>query len=588
MSGTWWPLRTIRAFRSTCSAPARRSGFKPRLESLEDRCVPAVDVILEWNAVMLQANAVDHSLSAPEQGGPTLTGRAFAIVSAAMYDAYNSIHHIGDAYLTMAPNADDASSEAAVAQAARNTLVALYPSQRAAFDAALTQTLDRVPDGTFENRGRGVGRFVATRILNARAHDNADTMQDPPYVPNGLAGFHDVDPTHPAQGFYAPDYEDVTPFALQSADQFEPPALDDGTPAGRAAFLQSPAYTLAFDEVRALGGDGVTTPTLRTAEQTEIGIYWGYDGRPGLGTPPRLYDQIVRTVAIQEHNTEAENARLFALINIAMADAGLICWNRKYDDDVWRPILGIRDGDSDGNPLTAGDATWTPLGAQVSNPRPGETNFTPNFPAYTSGHATFGAAAFKMLARFYDTDHITFTFVSDEFNGITRGADGEVRPLVPRTFHSFSEAAEENGQSRIYLGIHWAFDKTEGILCGDHVADYVFNNFLRPRAQGGQGALSAAAPAGGTTFEVSSASNGADSALAPLLLGLHSAQVAPAPVSQDLALGQPSRAPGAWQTTVTPVSSGTSVQAYGAVHNVAPVDGGAMQDPLRTDWFGIV
>src|SRR5262245_20186585 len=254
MSGTWWPLRIIRAFRNMRpTAPARPTGFKPRVESLEDRCVPAVDVILEWNAVMLQANAVDHSLSAPEQGGPTLTGRAFAIVSAAMYDAYNSIHHIGDAYLTIAPNADDASSVAAVAQAARNTLVELYPSQRAVFDAALVQTLARVPDGNFENRGRGVGRFVATRLLNARAHDNANTIQTPPYVPNGLPGFHNVDPTHPAQGFYAPDTEDVTPFALRSAGQFEPPALDNGTPAGRAAFLDSQAYTDAFDEVLALG-----------------------------------------------------------------------------------------------------------------------------------------------------------------------------------------------------------------------------------------------------------------------------------------------------------------------------------------------
>src|SRR5262245_44026437 len=208
MSGTWWPLRIIRAFRNMRpTAPARPTGFKPRVESLEDRCVPAVDVILEWNAVMLEANAVDHSLAAPEQGGPTLTGRAFAIVSAAMYDAYNSIHHIGDAYLITAPTADNAYSEAAGAKAARNTLVDLCPSPRATFDAALTETLARVPDGAFENRGQGVGRFVATRILHARAHDNAETMQDPPYVPNGLPGFHNVDPTHPSQGFYAPDYE---------------------------------------------------------------------------------------------------------------------------------------------------------------------------------------------------------------------------------------------------------------------------------------------------------------------------------------------------------------------------------------------
>jgi hypothetical protein len=467
------------------AAPCRRTVFKPGIESLEERCLPAVDVILEWNAVMLQANAVDHSGSAPEEGGPTLTARAFAIVSAAMYDAYNSINQIGDPYLTVAPNASHASDDAAVAQAARNTLVALYPSQQATFDAALAQTLARVPNGPSEDRGRDVGSFVAARILQARANDHADSIQDPPYVPNGLKGFHNVDPTHPGQGFYAPDYQSVTPFALRSANQFEPPALDDGTPAGRAATLKSLPYTLAYYEVFALGGDGVTTPTLRTPEQTMIGMFWGYDGRPGLGTPPRLYNQIVRTVAAEEHNTEAENARLFALVNLAMADAGLVAWNRKYDDDFWRPILGIRGGGSDGNPFTIGDPNWTPLGAQVSNPRPGETNFTPNFPSYTSGHATFGAAMFQTLTRFYGTDDITFTFVSDEFNGITRGADGQVRPVVSRTFHSFSQAAEENGQSRIYLGIHWAFDKTQGIRSGDQVANYIFSNFLRPRAGGG-------------------------------------------------------------------------------------------------------
>jgi hypothetical protein len=479
MTLTWWRVRAAQQ--------SRKPRFRPTVEALEDRCVPAVDVILEWNAVMLQANAVDHSLAAPEQGGPTLTARAFAIVSAAMYDAYNSVHPTAEPYLTVASNADHASSAAAVAQAAHDTLASLFPSQGATFDAALTQTLARVPDGAFEDRGRAVGSFVAGRILQARAHDNADSIQGPPYVPNGQPGFHNVDPLHPGQGFYAPDYQSVTPFALRSAEQFGPLALDDGTPAGRAAFLRSPAYTRAYYEVFALGGDGVTTPTLRTPEQTTVGIFWGYDGRPGLGTPPRLYDQIVRTVAAQEHNTEAQNARLFALVNIAMADAGLACWDRKYDDAFWRPVLGTRGGNADGNPLTVGLPNWAPLGAQASNPRPGETNFTPNFPSYTSGHATFGAATFQTLARFYGRDDITFTVHSDEFNGVTRGADGQVRPVVTRTFHSFSAAAEENGQSRIYLGIHWAFDKVQGIQCGDHIADYVFSNFLRPLGGAGPG-----------------------------------------------------------------------------------------------------
>src|SRR5262249_32279023 len=159
----------------------------------------------------------------------------------------------------------------------------------------------------------------------------------------------------------------------------------------------------------------------------------------------------------QENNTVEQNARLFALVNLALADAGLSCWSRKYQDNFWRPVLGIQDGNNDGNPVTVGDPTWTPLGAQASNPRPGATNFTPPLPAYLSGHATFGAALFKTLERFYGRDDIAFTFLSDEFNGITRGADGQVRPIVARTYTGFSQAAYENAESRIYLGIHWGF-----------------------------------------------------------------------------------------------------------------------------------
>ncbi|MEX0677595.1 MAG: hypothetical protein WD063_11000 [Pirellulales bacterium] len=473
----------------TTSATLHRAarGFQPRLEPLEARTLMAVDVILEWNDVLLAANANDHALVSPEQGGPILTARAFAIVSAAMYDAYNSVENIGRPYLVAVPRADRADSDAAVAQAAHNTLEALYPAQEALFDAALTQTLDRIRNGIPESLGRAVGAYVAHRILRVREDDGAADLANNTYVWNGELGFHKADPLHPDQGYYASSAMDVDPFAVRSLDHFEARRLDDGTPAGRAEFLEGEEYTLAYDEALALGGDGVTSPTERTDEQTTIGIFWAYDGRPGLGTPPRLYNQIVRTVAVQEHNSEAENARLFALVNIAMADAGLASWTNKYDDAFWRPIMGIRGGDDDGNLQTDGFADWTPLGSPASNPRPGETNFTPPFPAYTSGHATFGAAAFQILTRFYGRDDISFTFVSDEFNGLTRGSDGEVRPVVSRTFDSFTEAKLENAQSRIYLGIHWAFDRDDGVRQGNRAANYIFNNFFRPTHHHGDG-----------------------------------------------------------------------------------------------------
>ncbi len=442
----------------------------------------AVDSILSWNSVMLQANANDHALAHPEEGGPVLTGRAFAIVSVAMYDAYNSVKHIGTPFLITAPTVGSTNEDAAVAQAAHDTLVALFPSQQALFDRSLSSFMRLVGHGPAVNRGLAVGSFVAQQVLDARADDGTAQVMEPGYVPSGLPGFHDVDPMHPGQGFYASGAMNVQPFALPDLQDFDARQLDDGTQAGREAFMQSDEYTEAYDEVKALGGNGTTTPTERTAKQTQIGIFWAYDGRPCLGTPPRLYNEIVRTIAVQRHNTEAQNARLFTLVNVAMADAGLAAWDTKYADAMWRPILGIREGDADGNPLTDGDPNWTPLGAPASNPRPGETNFTPPFPAYTSGHATIGAAAFQVLARFYGTDHIHFSFMSDEFNGHTRDADGHVRPVVVRSFNSLSQAKFENAESRIYLGIHWAFDRDEGIKEGDKVANYVFDNVLRPGA----------------------------------------------------------------------------------------------------------
>jgi hypothetical protein len=451
--------------------PCAESGptCRPVLEALENRCLPSsVDPILEWNAVALQANAVDHTAAGGEQPGPTLTGRALAIVHVAMFDAFNSIAQRFTPYLTMVPGGRGASIDAAVAQAAHDTLAALYPSQQAAFAIALNTTLARVPDGLREVQGVRVGHAVAQSILAERAGDGADA--NPPYTAAPGPGVHDLDPYHTDQGFYGVGHGDITPFALTSSTQF---------PAAAPPDLNSPAYTAAFNEVKALGGDGINTPTSRTPEQTQIGLFWGYDGSPGLGTPPRLYNQITRSLAEQMHNTVAENARLFALINVAMADAGIACWEVKYTHNFWRPILGIAHGDDDGNPETAGDQNWHYLGAPRSN-APGENSFTPNFPSYTSGHATFGASLFRTLANFYGRDDISFTVHSDEFNGTTMGEDGLARPVMTRSFTRFSDAAEENGQSRIYLGIHWSFDKVEGIRQGSAIADYVFASFFRP------------------------------------------------------------------------------------------------------------
>ena len=264
---------------------------------------------------------------------------------------------------------------------------------------------------------------------------------------------------------------------MQSGSQFRAPP----PPA-----MTSAEYTEAFDEVKRLGGDGKSTPTERTEDQTFAGIFWAYDGTPSLCAPPRLYNQIVVTIAKKQGTGAIGTARLLALVNIAMADAGIAIWESKYFYDFWRPVVGIREADEgtgptsqgDGNPATAGDPAFMPLGAPGSNLQ--GPNFTPPFPSYPSGHGGFGGSLFQMLRRFYGTDRIPFTFVSDEFNGVTRGPDGKVRPLRPRSFSRLSQAEEENGQSRIYLGIHWAFDKTEALTQGERVADYVYFRAYRP------------------------------------------------------------------------------------------------------------
>jgi hypothetical protein len=219
----------------------------------------------------------------------------------------------------------------------------------------------------------------------------------------------------------------------------------------------------------------------RTVDETLIGIYWGYDGASGLGTPPRLYNQIVRAVAINKPNpdtgkpnTPAQNARLFAFVHVAMADAGILAWEEKYKHDLWRPVVGIREHDKSMGPAATQaannvsddcDSSWLPLGAPNTNRI--AKNVTPNFPAYPSGHATFGAAAFHITRLFYndvskdrsDDLYDGLDFVSDEFNGINTDNKGAVRPGHLRNFRrGLWQMIEENGFSRVYLGVHWVFD----------------------------------------------------------------------------------------------------------------------------------
>ncbi len=439
----------------------------------------ALAAVRRWNQHAIDATGADHAGS-PSQPGPGRASRAMAIVHIAMFESLLAIDGGFQSYLGILSAQPGTSRVAALARAGHDTLVALFPAQAANLDAKLATDLSRVVSGSAKTNGVVLGAAAAAATLAARAKDgsaHAEPRVDLQFICSLLPGFWRQDPIsrHPlALGAY---WSRVTPFVLTSAAQFRvlpPPALI------------ADQYTAAYNEVKLLGGDGITTRTSRSAEQTFLGIYWAYDGMPSLCAPPRLYNQVVGLIGSQRNLDAMSMARLFALLNLALADAGIACWESKYFYQLWRPLAGIREADpgtgptgrGDGNPYTIGDLTWTPLGAPASNTL--GPNFTPPFPAYPSGHATFGGATFQVLRRFFGTDNIAFTFVSDEWNGVTRDNQGILRPLRPRSFPNLSTPEEENGQSRIYLGIHWSYDKTSGIAQGRTVGDWVFDHVYRP------------------------------------------------------------------------------------------------------------
>jgi hypothetical protein len=448
---------------------------------------PATSTLIRWNSISIDASGLDHTPVAPgenrvfgEQVGPCRASRAIAIVHIAMFEALNSIVGGFRSYVGLSPKKGPISGDAAVAQAAHDTLVALWPSQTANFDQKLAEDLALITDQQLRANGVTIGHRAANAILALRAGDGSQIPEPRvgiEFIPSNDAGHWRQDPISHHPLALGARWAEVTPFVLVSSHQYRVPPPPP---------MNSPEYTAAFNEVKRVGGDGVNTSTERTAEQTQIAIYWGYDGTPSLCAPPRLYNQIAVHLAQQMGTTGINLARLLALTNTAMADAGIAIWESKYFYQFWRPITGIRESDpgtgpsgtGDGNPDTIGDPVCMPLGAPASNLM--GPNFTPPFPAYPSGHAGFGGALFQVLRDFYGTDNIPFTFTSDEFNGVTRDNAGNIRPLLPRSFSTLSQAEEENGQSRIYLGIHWIFDKTEGIAQGREVGHFVFKTTFLP------------------------------------------------------------------------------------------------------------
>jgi hypothetical protein len=417
------------------------------LESLEGRCLPSADVVLQWNQVFLDTFKAEH--------GPGMAlGRQAAIVHGAIFDAVNAIDR------SYAPLHADikaprgASLEAAAAQAAHDTLAELYPTHRATFDATLAADLVGIPPGR-ARLGVAVGQEAARQMLDWRSADGSS----PPgfYAPGSGPGVWQ--PTPPAFAPPAsPQWGHVTPFSISNDAAFRPPAQ----PA-----LDSAEYTAAFNEVKSIGAANSAT---RTSEQSEIAQFWY--GTGGTYTAPGYWNQIAQGLVQRYGNSLVQNARLFALLNVAQADASFTIWDAKYTYNFWRPVTAIRAADSDGNNDTVADTTWTPF------------LVTPAHPSYTSGHSGNSGAAVAVLTAYFGTDAIPFSFSSDSLPGVTR------------SFPSLSAALQECSDSRVFAGIHWRFDVAVGQSMGLEVGSYVVAHSLLPvRKHDADGDAAAAAAA---------------------------------------------------------------------------------------------
>ncbi len=389
------------------------------------------DPVLYWNNQLL--TSIRDARTAPPPAS-----RVMAMMHTAVFDAVNAAS--GNQYksYTLSTNAyGDADAQVAAAVAAHRVLVQAFPAQVANLDSALSNFLASSSNSPAAVRGAELGKASAEAIIAARSTDGAFNSFAYSY------GSQPGDYRNTAGNANPPLFQqwpDQKSWTLASKDQFRP----DAPPP-----VDSEMYAAAYNEVKALGS---ATSTERTADQTAMALYWADGG--GTATPPGHWLQIAQNIALEKGSSTLENARLFALMSVAVADAAIVAWDAKREYNFWRPVTGIRNGASDGNDATDGDTAWTPLIG------------TPLFQAYVSGHSTFSAAASQILTDFYGTDAMNFC------------SKQELNTSISRCFTSFSQAAEEAGMSRIYGGIHWQFDNIAGLEAGRALAKNVFGNFF--------------------------------------------------------------------------------------------------------------
>lgn len=453
-----------------------------------------------WHHVALDSVALDHTPqedgdASPSQGGPTRTSRALAMVQIAVFDALNAAQHGYTPFSSAIKQQvfKQASADAAVAFAAHRTLRALYPQQRARLREILDQEKVRIKSDTSTASfvaGKALG-ILASKLIRKKRRGDRSRNSEPNFGEGGrvadgtttffgtqvnggseLVGEWTPDPNTPessgdfnlALGAY---WGNVKPFFLEGGDQFRVPVPPS---------IGSSLYAESFDQVAAKGGspENTQTPSTSTEQTRFVGNFWGYDGVPLLGVPPRIYNQIVAQIGSEQLSDALDFARLLALVNVGMADAAIAAWDSKYYYNFWRPVTGVRRDDGVAN--TENDPSWNPVGISVINTDL-PVRVTPPFPAYPSGHATFGATVFEILRDNFGDD-TAFTFTSDEYDGT--GFDpffpDVPRPLVPVRFQTFTQAQEQNGISRIYNGAHWEFDDSAGQELGLKIARFLLDN----------------------------------------------------------------------------------------------------------------
>jgi hypothetical protein len=391
------------------------------------------DVVTDWNTAAL--NAIRRARTPPP-----IASRALAILHASIYDAVNGISRTHESYRMPSAVPSSASKEVAAAAAAHQVLVALFPSDANTFDALYASAVAAIADSPQKRAGVSWGESVGAAILVWRSTDNSDVMVAAPGT--GAPGAWQPTPSAFAP-YLLPQWGFVEPFSM--------PTTSFVRPAGPPP-LTSSSYADDYNEVKALGA---AVGSSRTPDQDVIALFWA-DGA-GTETPPGHWNTIAQGVANRSRNTIDQNARLFALLNIAMADAAICAWDAKYYFHNWRPVTAIRNGDSDGNDSTVGDPAWSSLIT------------TPPFPDYLSGHSTFSGAASTVLALFYGSDALAFTTGSDFLPGVSR------------TFTSFSAAANEAALSRMYGGIHFRFSNEDGLSAGVEIGEWTFSRYLQPR-----------------------------------------------------------------------------------------------------------